>query len=481
MRKTFILLLVLMCCVPIGISAQKQFSFKDGKFKMVQFTDLHWTPNSPKCAETTATIQAVLNAEKPELAILTGDVVTYDPALKGWKAVIKVFEDAKMPFSVLMGNHDAEYLKKDVIYDLLLTSPYYVGAKGPKEIMGCGNCAIPVYDSKGHNKVEAVLYCIDSNDYRSSNKYGEYDWIHFDQIEWYRNQSAQFTRNNGGKPVPSLTFMHIPLIEYNDIAGKETTLGTAGEGVASAEINSGMFTSIIDMQDVMGVFAGHDHDNDYIGLNYGIALAFGRVTGADAYGDLQRGGRIIELYEGKSRFDTWVCTPSGREAFYYYPSGLTSIDEETMTYLPAKNVTPKKQGVAYTYYEGKFKKTEQIASGTKVKEGTMKNFSIKEAPIEDHFAYDFRTLVKIPVKGVYRFFTFSDDGSRLFIDGQEVVNNDGGHSARRAEGKIALDAGFHELRVLYFEDYMGQELEVSFSNKDIPETLLPDGMLYLPE
>ena len=480
MRKTLILLFILLCCIPLGMSAQKQFSFKDGKFKLVQFTDLHWMPESPKCAETKATIQAVLKAEKPSLAILTGDVVTYDPALKGWKAIISIFEEAKMPFTVLMGNHDAEYLTKDVMYDLLVKSPYYVGEKGPEDIMGRGNCAIPVYDSKG-NKVEAVLYCIDSNDYRPDNKYGEYDWIHYDEIEWYRNQSAQFTRNNGGKPVPSLMFFHIPLLEYNNIMGRDTTVGTAGEGIAGASINSGMFASIVDMQDVMGVFAGHDHDNDFIGTEFGIALAFGRVTGADAYGKLERGGRIIELQEGKSRFDTWVCTPSGREFTYYYPSELTSTEEETMTYLPAKNVNPKKHGVAYTYYEGKFKKTADIASGTKVKQGTMNNFSIKGAPIEDHFAYEFRTLVKIQEKGVYRFYTFSDDGSKLFIDGQLVVDNDGGHSARRAGGKIALEPGFHEIHILYFEDYMGQELEVSYSGRDITETLLPDEMLYLPE
>lgn len=64
----------------------------------------------------------------------------------------------------------------------------------------------------------------------------------------------------------------------------------------------------------MGVFAGHDHDNDYLGINKGIVLGYGRVTGADAYGELTRGARIIELYEGKFRFDTWITTPSGREA-----------------------------------------------------------------------------------------------------------------------------------------------------------------------
>ena len=82
----------------------------------------------------------------------------------------------------------------------------------------------------------------------------------------------------------------------------------------------------------------------------------------------------------------------------------------------------------------------------------MKNFSVEEAAVPDHFAYDFRTLVKIPERGVYRFYTFSDDGSKLYIDGKLIVDNDGGHSGRRAEGKVALEAGYHELHLLYFED-----------------------------
>lgn len=63
MKKIVVLLFVLLGCVPATIFAQKQFSFKDGKFKVAQFTDLHWTPQSPKCAETEATIRAVLKAE----------------------------------------------------------------------------------------------------------------------------------------------------------------------------------------------------------------------------------------------------------------------------------------------------------------------------------------------------------------------------------------------------------------------------------
>ena len=140
-----------------------------------------------------------------------------------------------------------------------------------------------------------------------------------------------------------------------------------------------------------------------------------------------------------------------------------------------------KQGVAYTYYEGQCKRVADITSCLKVKEGIMKNFLIKDAAIADHFAYEFRTLIYISKRGVYRFYTISDDGSKLYIDDKLIVDNDGGHSVRRAEGKVALEKGYHALHLLYFENYMGQELEVGFLGRDIPETPIPAEMLFLPD
>lgn len=481
MKKYILFLLVSVCLLSTDAFAQRKFSFENGTFKICQFTDIHWKSGSPNCAQTEAAIRGVLKKEQPALAVLTGDVVTYEPATKGWKEIIQLFEQAKMPFTVTMGNHDAEYLKKDSIYTLLLASPYYVGEKGPKDIKGCGNCVIPVYASHDQSVVKATLYCIDSNDYPPVNTYGDYDWVHFEQIKWYRQQSASFTKNNHGKPLPSLAFLHIPLVEYKAIIDAPETLGNKLEGgVASSEINPGLFASFIEMQDVMGVFAGHDHENDFLGLKNGIALGYGRVTGADAYGSLKRGARVIQCYEGKRKFDTWICTPEGKEATYYYPSALTSADEKDMVYSPAQQFTPQKHGVAYTYYEGPCKAIAQIPNCKKISEGTMNTISIEEAPVKDHFAYDFRTFIQIPERGVYRFYTYSDDGSKLFIDGKQVVDNDGGHGARKMEGKIALDKGFHELRVLYFEDYMGETLEVGFCGRNYPSAPLAEKDLYLP-
>ncbi|MGL5272602.1 MAG: PA14 domain-containing protein, partial [Phocaeicola sp.] len=299
-------------------------------------------------------------------------------------------------------------------------------------------------------------------------------------VEWYRNQSAHFTKQNNNIPLPSLAFFHIPLIEYKEVQGDSKTFGTNKErGIASSSVNSGAFASFIDMKDVMGVFVGHDHNNDFIGINKGIALAYGRVTGADAYGELNRGARIIKLIEGKGKFDTWISTKEGREPAFYYPSGFNEADSQSMNYLPAVNSKSTVKGVHYNYYEGECKKVADIAACKKISSGTMANISIKNAPIKDYFAFDFTSLILIPEDGVYRFYTYSDDGSQLYIDEELVVDNDGGHSARRAEGIIALKKGFHKLKVLYFERYMGETLEVGYSSRYITETTLSDEQLYL--
>ena len=479
-NRKFILTALFASLILLGAYAQKSVAFREGKLKIVQLTDIHWDPQSKNCAQTAKTIETVLALEKPDIAMLTGDVVTEKPGPEGWKAIIALLEKAQVPFTVMMGNHDAEVMPKQEIYDLLTQSPYFIGEKGPETIHGCGNYVVPVYGAD-HKTTKALLYCIDSNDYPESKDYGTYDWIHFDQVAWYRQTSARFTKENGGNPLPALAFFHIALPEYDAIPNNGTMLGEKNEGSGASKINSGLFASFIEMGDVMGAFVGHDHDNDFIGTHYQIALAYGRVTGTDAYGDLERGMRVIELKENERSFDTWVRTPSKKGDIFYYPSGLTSLDEEQMSYLPATTTKAGKPGVAYTYYEGKFKSTADVLKAKPVKEGTFRNFSIKEAAADDHFGYQFRSQINIPEKGVYKFHIYSDDGARLFIDGQEVIDNDGSHSAGEATGKVALEKGFHEIRVIYFEDYMGQALEIGITGKNLPKQVLPDEMLFLPE
>lgn len=483
--KNYLLILVILCgLASCQFRPVTELRFhENGRFKIVQFTDLHWASGLPSSAQTTATIQHLLQTEKPDLAVLTGDVVTATPAEDGWTDIIDLFDKARIPFTVVMGNHDAEQqVSRRQIYQWLARSPYFVGEEGPEDIRGCGNFVLPIKSSRS-DAPAALLYGFDSNDYPEDPlTFGHYDCIKYDQIAWYRRQSEQFTAAHHGQPLPALAFFHIPLPEYVQVLGENTTIGHGNRGKSriSTTLNSGLFSSMDEMGDVMGCFVGHIHSCDYIGIKQGIALGFGRTTGAEALCPMERGGRVIELVEDAFRFDTWIRTDTKAEMYYYYPSGLSSLDEEALSYLPALEATSETKGVNYTYYEGKYASTSQLASAPAVKKGTLPNFSIRQAAEKDYFGYAFHTWINIPERGVYRFYTYSDDGSKLWIDGETVVDNDGSHSARYASGKVALEAGFHDLKLLYFESYMGEELEVGIASRHIPESLIPDSLLFLP-
>lgn len=61
-------------------------------------------------------------------------------------------------------------------------------------------------------------------------------------------------------------------------------------------------------------------------------------------------------------------------------------------------------------------------------------------------------VIRIAKAGQYRFFTISDDGSRLFIGGKLVVDNGGLHAAEEKDGTIELKEGDHELKLEFFEN-----------------------------
>lgn len=464
-----------------AVAAREKLTFRtDSSFTVLQLTDLHLMPASPLCDSTYATVATVIRTSDPDLVVLTGDIITYEPAREGWDRFISFMESQGKPFVVTMGNHDGEYLPKDDMFSRLMQSPLYVGDKGPEGIGGCGNTAIAINGAEG--TPAAVIYCIDSNDYQPRRELGSYDWIHLDQIDWYRNASKQFAGMNGDRPLPALAFFHIPLHEYRDMVDLPGTIGNKYEGAGAApDLNTGFFAAAIEQGDIMGIFVGHDHDNDYVGLNRGIALGFGRATGAEAYGRLPRGGRVIRLSEGKREFETYIITPFGEELRYYYPTGFSQLDDETLPLLPTKQCSAVGNGVRYDYYEGLMKHTSQIDTCRLVDSGILPWFTIDSHDTDDHFAYRYTTLIDIPETGVYRFYTQSDDGSVLYIDGQKIVDNDGGHSTRRAEGKVKLEKGLHDLRLDYFENYMGQELDVLIESRHLPTQPIPAQLLYLPD
>ena len=74
-KKPIALIIAIYICFNISGQNKYRLEFnKEGKFRIAQFTDLHWIDGSPNCAKTVSTIKYILKTEKPDLVILTGDV-----------------------------------------------------------------------------------------------------------------------------------------------------------------------------------------------------------------------------------------------------------------------------------------------------------------------------------------------------------------------------------------------------------------------
>ncbi len=67
------------------------------------------------------------------------------------------------------------------------------------------------------------------------------------------------------------------------------------------------------------------------------------------------------------------------------------------------------------------------------------------------FAIDYTGRFWIERPGKYRFALLSDDGSKLYVDGRVVIDNDGVHAAQLETGHVALKSGFHQIRISYFQ------------------------------
>jgi hypothetical protein len=115
------------------------------------------------------------------------------------------------------------------------------------------------------------------------------------------------------RAVPVLVFLHIPLPEFETVWDADRCRGSKHESVNCPAHNSGLFDALRAAGRVLGIFAGHDHLNDYEGARSGIRLCYGRATGYGSYGrdGFARGARVIRIDEGRRDFDTWLRLDDG--------------------------------------------------------------------------------------------------------------------------------------------------------------------------
>jgi hypothetical protein len=286
---------------------------KNGSFTIIQFTDLHF--GGAHDAFTAALMRELLALEKPDLAVLTGDIIAsigHAAPADLLRNALQPCADAGVPFALTLGNHDDEGpLDRKGLWEIAQGLPGCVNAPLAAFTEGVGDQSLVV---KGRNGgMSALLHLLDSHAYAPGG--GSYAWLKPNQAAWHRQicTSVENARPDWQRHLPELAFFHIPLPEHRQAWDNGKALGHRGEEVCCPLYNSGFFEVLRAAGHVLGAFVGHDHLNDYLGQVDGVALGFGRATGHSGYGKegFARGARMIRLRENVRDLETWIRLEGG--------------------------------------------------------------------------------------------------------------------------------------------------------------------------
>ncbi len=181
----------------------------------------------------------------------------------------------------------------------------------------------------------------------------------------------------------------------------------------------------------------------------------------------------LEYQGGQSLIVNWEGPGFDRKDI---SSDLTTDLPPDFAVLPTSPTAPE-SGVDYQYYEGTWNSLPDFDTLNPVSSGNIDSFTLQPALRDDFFAFRFVAQIEVAQDGNYSFYTASDDGTQLFINGQMVLNNDGLHPIVEQSGTISLDAGRHVIEVTYFEKAGGQALQVSWSGPGFSRQEITDAIV----
>ena len=161
------------------------------------------------------------------------------------------------------------------------------------------------------------------------------------------------------------------------------------------------------------------------------------------------------------------------------PSNVSSEEVKVYHWMNSEKAKNLQPGISWKYYEPEENiSLESIQTTPVKKEGITNVITEKVKQREEKYALEFDGYIKINKEGVYHFSTLSDDGSKLFIDGEEIVNNDGPHGAVEVYGDAALKKGFHKIKITYFDGGGDNELKVFWQNGNGEKEMIRANVLF---
>ncbi|MCB9498694.1 MAG: metallophosphoesterase [Bacillales bacterium] len=334
----------------------------DDDLKVLQITDVHLGGgflSYNKDKEAINCVMTMIQTEKPDLVIYTGDNVFAVPQTSGTinnrmvsKTFILMNEQLGCYYTTTFGNHDSEvfdYYNREALAELYSKDKWThcLYKESVTDITGESNQVILVKRTDG--LISKALFMLDSNSYINGSINAvlnwQYDIIHQDQVNWMKNTIISLSSYNNQilstmtdteKPddldnfttVKSLLFIHIPTGEFktayeelkaNDFLDTADSHYIGGvmdekdepyiwyggynvlaENPVSPNQEDDLFETIKTTGSLEAIFCGHDHLNNFQIDYQGVLLSYGYSVDYLAYSGidqygLQRGLTVINI------------------------------------------------------------------------------------------------------------------------------------------------------------------------------------------
>jgi len=108
-------------------------------------------------------------------------------------------------------------------------------------------------------------------------------------------------------------------------------------------------------------------------------------------------------------------------------------------------------GLSRTYFEGEFHSVNELGEATSIGRTAAAAPMLTGEERPEQFGLTFEGYIRVPEDGIYDFTLASDDGSRLMIGSDVVVDHDGPHGMSERSGQIALHNGLHRFYLSFFQ------------------------------
>ncbi|OLL23069.1 Phosphatase DCR2 [Neolecta irregularis DAH-3] len=246
--------------------------------------------------QTLEFVARVLDAELPDLVVLTGDQVNGETSPDVQSALFKFAEPLiarSIPYVTIFGNHDDEgNLSRAEQMGIIEKLPFSLSQAGPASVDGVGNY---IQTITNHN-ASLHFYFLDAHKYSpDESHYPGYAWLKESQISWFSEEAQS---HSVAKDL-NVVFIHIPLPEYR--AHSRMVVGGVNlEPSTAPTYNSGALKAFA-AANVSLVVAGHDHANDACLLESSydqeVWLCYGGGSGLGGYMGKGAGARKLRIFE----------------------------------------------------------------------------------------------------------------------------------------------------------------------------------------